>query len=262
MDASPSPATRGWCWRPPAWPCSPCSSTPRSCSSPSPSIRADFSDVSPSSLSWVLNAYTIVFAALLIPAGRLADRIGRRRTFLAAVVALHGRVDALRPGARRRAAGRRPDPAGRRRGRPGAGVAGAGAADLPTREGPGRRRDLGRGRRGRRCRRPDARRAVVENLGWRWAFFINLPVGHRQLRRSAGGCCPKVGRRTPAGCPTRSASCCWPAGWRLDGVRHRADRRLGLDEHRVPRHDARRRGRCIALFVWRCSTRAATRCST
>src|SRR6476620_5677694 len=51
-----------------------------------PSIRADFSSVSTSTLSWVLNAYTIVFAALLIPAGRLADRIGRRRQFLAAVV--------------------------------------------------------------------------------------------------------------------------------------------------------------------------------
>src|SRR6476620_10983716 len=51
-----------------------------------PSIRADFSSVSPPSLSWVLNAYTIVFAALLIPAGRLADRIGRRRTFLTSAV--------------------------------------------------------------------------------------------------------------------------------------------------------------------------------
>ncbi len=51
-----------------------------------PAIRADFSGVSASSISWVLNAYTIVFAALLIPAGRLADRVGRRRTFLTAVV--------------------------------------------------------------------------------------------------------------------------------------------------------------------------------
>ena len=46
-----------------------------------PSITASFSTVSPTTLSWVLNAYTIVFAALLIPAGRLADRVGRRRTF-------------------------------------------------------------------------------------------------------------------------------------------------------------------------------------
>jgi EmrB/QacA subfamily drug resistance transporter len=33
-------------------------------------------------LAWVLNAYTLVFAALLIPAGRLADRYGRKRVFL------------------------------------------------------------------------------------------------------------------------------------------------------------------------------------
>ncbi|WP_433667069.1 MFS transporter [Nocardia sp. CA-136227] len=35
-----------------------------------------------SDLSWVLNGYTIVYAALLIPAGRLADRFGRKRGFL------------------------------------------------------------------------------------------------------------------------------------------------------------------------------------
>lgn len=33
-------------------------------------------------LSWVLNGYAIVFAALLVPAGRLADRYGTRGTFL------------------------------------------------------------------------------------------------------------------------------------------------------------------------------------
>jgi EmrB/QacA subfamily drug resistance transporter len=49
-------------------------------------IGADFPRADTSSLSWVLNAYTIVFAAMLIPAGRLADRFGRRLTFLAAVV--------------------------------------------------------------------------------------------------------------------------------------------------------------------------------
>ncbi|MGC0416869.1 DHA2 family efflux MFS transporter permease subunit [Embleya sp. AB8] len=34
-------------------------------------------------LSWVLNAYAIVYAALLVPAGRLADRYGRKPAFLA-----------------------------------------------------------------------------------------------------------------------------------------------------------------------------------
>jgi EmrB/QacA subfamily drug resistance transporter len=48
-----------------------------------PDIARDFSGVSVTDLSWVLNAYAIVFAALLVPAGRLADRFGRRRGFLA-----------------------------------------------------------------------------------------------------------------------------------------------------------------------------------
>ncbi|HSD80190.1 MAG TPA: DHA2 family efflux MFS transporter permease subunit, partial [Solirubrobacteraceae bacterium] len=51
-----------------------------------PDLRADFGGSSLSSLSWVLNAYAIVFAALLVPAGRLADRVGRRRLFLAGLV--------------------------------------------------------------------------------------------------------------------------------------------------------------------------------
>ncbi|HKE80127.1 MAG TPA: DHA2 family efflux MFS transporter permease subunit [Solirubrobacteraceae bacterium] len=50
-----------------------------------PDIEASFPDSSLASLSWILNAYNIVFAALLVPAGRLADRLGRRRMFLAAV---------------------------------------------------------------------------------------------------------------------------------------------------------------------------------
>src|ERR1700760_397883 len=41
-------------------------------------------------LSWVLNAYAIVFAALLVPAGRLADHFGRRRFLLWGVVVFAG----------------------------------------------------------------------------------------------------------------------------------------------------------------------------
>ncbi|MEU1276211.1 MFS transporter [Streptomyces sp. NPDC005799] len=36
-------------------------------------------------LSWVLNIYSLVFAATLIPAGRLADRYGRKRVFLTGI---------------------------------------------------------------------------------------------------------------------------------------------------------------------------------
>ncbi|HLW94775.1 MAG TPA: MFS transporter [Solirubrobacteraceae bacterium] len=47
-----------------------------------PAIERSYHSSSLSNLSWVLNAYTIVFAALLVPAGRWADRLGRRRAFL------------------------------------------------------------------------------------------------------------------------------------------------------------------------------------
>src|SRR5215217_2873043 len=45
------------------------------------SVRS-FPDTSISGLSWVLNAYNIVFAAFLVAAGRIADLLGRRRVFL------------------------------------------------------------------------------------------------------------------------------------------------------------------------------------
>ena len=51
-----------------------------------PEIAKDYDGVSLPTLSWVLNAYAIVFAALLVPAGRWADAFGRRRIFLTGLV--------------------------------------------------------------------------------------------------------------------------------------------------------------------------------
>jgi EmrB/QacA subfamily drug resistance transporter len=45
-------------------------------------LRTSFAQSSATDLSWVLNAYTIVYAAVLIPAGGLADRYGRKRVFI------------------------------------------------------------------------------------------------------------------------------------------------------------------------------------
>ncbi len=44
-------------------------------------LRRSFDGTSAAELSWVLNAYTVVYAAMLIPAGGLADAYGRRRIF-------------------------------------------------------------------------------------------------------------------------------------------------------------------------------------
>ncbi|MEA2124722.1 MAG: hypothetical protein QOI80_1504 [Solirubrobacteraceae bacterium] len=47
-----------------------------------PDIHADFEGTTLAGMAWILDAYAIVFAALLVPFGRLADRAGRKRAFL------------------------------------------------------------------------------------------------------------------------------------------------------------------------------------
>lgn len=49
-------------------------------------LRAGFPQATAADLSWVINAYTVVYAAMLIPAGGLADRHGRKSVFLVGVV--------------------------------------------------------------------------------------------------------------------------------------------------------------------------------
>ncbi len=51
-----------------------------------PDIEATFAGTSRSALAWVLAAYNITFAALLVPGGRISDRFGRRRLFLIGLV--------------------------------------------------------------------------------------------------------------------------------------------------------------------------------
>lgn len=51
-----------------------------------PAMGVSYHAGSLADLSWVLNAYTVVFAALLIPAGRLADHFGRRHFLLVGTV--------------------------------------------------------------------------------------------------------------------------------------------------------------------------------
>ena len=51
-----------------------------------PALQHDFAPATLSDVSWILDVYAIVLAALLLPAGRAADSIGRRKCFLAGLV--------------------------------------------------------------------------------------------------------------------------------------------------------------------------------
>jgi MFS family permease len=46
-----------------------------------PSIQQEL-DVPPTNLEWIVNAYTLVLASLILVGGVLGDRYGRRRVFL------------------------------------------------------------------------------------------------------------------------------------------------------------------------------------
>jgi EmrB/QacA subfamily drug resistance transporter len=164
-----------------------------------PDIERDFAGSSRADLSWVLNAYNIVFAALLVPAGRLADLLGRKRLFLAGVVAFVATsvLCGLAPAPGWLIAARVLQAA-------------AGAILVPTSlalllpEFPPERRAtavaiwsatgaiaaaLG----------PSLGGLLVDWLGWRWVFFLNVPIGLAALvparrllheTRDAGGVVP------------------------------------------------------------------------
>ena len=52
-------------------------------------LRVAFPAARAADLSWVLNAYTVVFAALLVPAGRLADFLAMALRYHARLIAYH-----------------------------------------------------------------------------------------------------------------------------------------------------------------------------
>ena len=142
-----------------------------------PDIGRTFGEASAAELSWVLNAYTIVFAAVLIPAGKFADRFGHRRAFLAgsAVFTVASMACGAAPTVELLVGFRLAQAVGAATLIPSSlalvmhafprdqlpravaiwGAAGAVAGALG----------------------PTLGAAIVEAASWRWAFYINLPVG-------------------------------------------------------------------------------------
>ena len=145
-----------------------------------PAIEQSFPGSTPSSLSWVLNAYAIVFAACLVPAGRLADLLGRRQDVPARADRLRGRLGGLRAGADARRARRRPRRPGGRRRAAHPHLARAAAARVPARPAGRCDRRLGRRRRGRGRRRPGPRRPAR-----RGELEADLPRQHPARRSRA-----------------------------------------------------------------------------
>jgi EmrB/QacA subfamily drug resistance transporter len=142
-----------------------------------PDIIATFDTVEPAQLSWVLNAYTIVFAALLVPAGKFADRLGHKRAFLAGSVlfTVASMACGLAPSAGVLIAFRV--------------VQAVGAATLipsslalllrafPPAKVPFAVAIWGASGAVAGALGPTLGAVLVEAASWRWVFFVNLPIG-------------------------------------------------------------------------------------
>jgi len=142
-----------------------------------PSISRSFPHASRSSLSWILNAYTITFAALLITVGRTADIRGRKRLFLTGILLFTaGSVSCgLAPNELALIAARSFQAFGAA-----ALISTALALLLPAF--PVHQRSTAVGLWGAvgavaAAVGPSAGSALVQAGGWRWVFFVNVPIG-------------------------------------------------------------------------------------
>jgi EmrB/QacA subfamily drug resistance transporter len=142
-----------------------------------PSIREDL-DASFTDLQWVLDAYALTLAALVLTAGSLADRFGRRRVFAVglAIFSLASLLCALAP-----------DPTFLNLARALQGVGGAAmfavSLALIAQEFPGgRERGMAMGVYGATIGvavaiGPLVGGALTDGLGWESIFYLNVPIG-------------------------------------------------------------------------------------
>lgn len=148
-------------------------------------LRHAFGDASAADLSWVLNAYTVVYATMLIPAGGLADTHGRKRVFLigvalflaaSAACGLAGSVGWLVVARVVQAVG--------------AALLTPASLSIVLAAFPQDRRAVVVSLWGAvgglaAAVGPSLGSFVIDNFGWPWAFYINLPLGGLALWRGA-----------------------------------------------------------------------------
>src|SRR3954466_11202995 len=142
-----------------------------------PTIRLDLG-FSEQSLSWILNAYTLMFGGFLLLGGRAADRLGRRRLFVAGIALFSGAslICGLAQSEGMLLVARGAQGLG------GAMVSPAALSIILTTfaEGPERNRALAvwgaiAGAGGAIGLLLGG--VMVDALTWRWVFFINVPIG-------------------------------------------------------------------------------------
>ncbi len=172
-----------------------------------PALSADFPEANRADLSWVLNAYAVVFGALLVTTGRLADARGRKRSSWPGwsssgsgppCAGWPRRWRCWSPPAWRRRSGRRCSCRPRWP---------CCCRSSPRRVGPGRSGLWGAAGGVAAAVGPTLGALLVEGPGWRWVFLINVPllvvavlVGRALLRES-----------TAIATPARSTS--WASCW-------------------------------------------------
>jgi len=138
-------------------------------------LRQSFEGSSAAELSWVLNAYTVVYAALLVPAGRLADTHGRRRMFVVGtgLFMLASLACGLATDVTALVAARAVQAVG-------AAVLTPASLSIVLGAFPASRRAVAVSLWGAvgglaAAVGPSLGSLLVDTLGWRWAFFINVP---------------------------------------------------------------------------------------
>jgi EmrB/QacA subfamily drug resistance transporter len=128
-------------------------------------------------VTWVLNAYNLVFAVLLIPAGRMADRFGRKRLFLIGIMifslcslgaGLSEHIEVLIAWRAVQAIG--------------AAIMVPVSLAIVTLAFPAHQRGLALGIWGALSRvaggvGPTVGGVLTEYVGWEWIFLVNVPVG-------------------------------------------------------------------------------------